>query len=138
MKFWVDHPFYVKSTEGLLQSYVLVWGSTTAWMSSLPDTDTGDLRAWKPLSRAALPDVLLFNLSWLPKMRKAKSPLDVPELVKELNGNMGGFFGRTRLSDHGDGKHIPCPSWPPRRCSTSARTFSMRRDLRCPIRRKMS
>jgi len=53
---------------------------------------------------------LLLNLSWLPKMQKAKLPLDVTNLVKELNGNMGGFTkGSLASVTTPDGKAVAVP-----------------------------
>jgi len=54
--------------------------------------------------------VLLLNLSWMPKMQKAQLPLEVTDLVKELNSNMGGFTaGALAAVTTADGKNIAVP-----------------------------
>ena len=112
MKFWVDHPFYVKSTEGQLKSYVLECAQNMG--VDVEYSQDTDKIIWPRIDAAieskTLPDVLLLNLSWLPKMQKAGLPLDVTELVKELNGNMGGFTeGLLASVTTADGKAIAVP-----------------------------
>jgi multiple sugar transport system substrate-binding protein len=93
MRMWVDHPFYVKSTEGLLKSYALEWAIQKG--VDLEYSQDSDKIMFPRIDAAieskTLPDVLLFDFSWLPKMQRAGLVTDVTALAKELNANMGGF-----------------------------------------------
>lgn len=93
MRMWVDHPFYVKATEGLLKSYALEWALQKG--VDLEYAQDSDKVMWPRIDAAieskTLPDVLLLNLSWLPKLQRAKLVSDLTALAKELNVNMGGF-----------------------------------------------
>ena len=93
MRMWVDHPFYVKATEGLLKSYALEWAIQQG--VDLEYSQDSDKIMWPRIDAAieskTLPDVILLNLSWLPKLQRAGLVTDLTALAKELNGNMGGF-----------------------------------------------
>jgi len=93
MKMWIDHPFYVKATEGLLKSYALEWAIAKG--VDLEYSQDSDKIMFPRIDAAieskTLPDVMLINISWLPKMQRAGLFTDLTDLAKELNQNMGGF-----------------------------------------------
>ncbi len=93
MRMWVDHPFLVKATEGLLKSYALEWAQSKG--VDLEYSQNSDKIMYPRIDAAieskTLPDVMLINISWLPKLLRANLVQDVTDLAKELNGNMGGF-----------------------------------------------
>ncbi len=93
MRMWVDHPFLVKATEGLLKSYVLEWAIGKG--VDIEYSQNSDKIMYPRIDAAieskTLPDVMLINISWLPKLQRAKLVQDVTDIAKELNGNMGGF-----------------------------------------------
>ncbi len=93
MRMWIDHPFYVKATEGLLESYALEWAQQTG--VDLEYSQDSDKIMFPRIDAAieskTLPDVLLCDILWLPKMQRAGLVTDVTALAKELNANMGGF-----------------------------------------------
>lgn len=93
MRMWVDHPFYVKATEGLLKSYALEWALQKG--VDLEYSQDSDKIMFPRIDAAieskTLPDVMLLNISWLPKLQRAGLVVDLTALAKELNANMGGF-----------------------------------------------
>jgi multiple sugar transport system substrate-binding protein len=93
MRMWIDHPFYVKATEGLLKSYALEWAVQKG--VDLEYSQDSDKIMFPRIDAAieskTLPDVMLLNISWLPKLQRAGLVTDLTALAKELNANMGGF-----------------------------------------------
>lgn len=112
MTMWVDHVFYVKSTEGLLKSYALDW-ARQAGVDLEYNQDTDPImypRIDAGIESKNLADVMLLNLSWLPKFQKAGLIYDSTDLVNELNTNMGGFTeGALASISTSDGKHLATP-----------------------------
>jgi len=93
MRMWLDSTFYVVATQGLLKSYALEWAQQKGVdLEYIQDSDKIMYpRIDAAIESKTLPDVLFLNLSWLPKMQRAKLTTDLSALAKELNANMGGF-----------------------------------------------
>ncbi len=112
LRMWVDHNFYVKASEGVLKAFALEWAQQKG--VDLEFTQDSDKVMWPRIDAAieskTLPDVLYTNISYLPKLQRANVLLDVNDLVKELNSNLGGFTkGPLAAVTTADGKYAGVP-----------------------------
>lgn len=126
LRMWVDHNFYVKASEAVLKAYALQWAQQNG--VDLEFTQDSDAVMYPRIDAAieskTLPDVLYTNISYLPKLQRANALVDATDLVKELNGNMGGFTkGPLAAVSTVDGKYAGVP------IAASAEEAYFRQDL---------